>query len=114
MPKRTRKETTIPALPRANFVEPLVGPLQIVWCEPVLPRPRKGPAPGTVDRYGAADRALYSELKRLMREGRSATAAARQLADDGKVAGVGSPESRTRRLANRYLAESRKHDADTR
>jgi hypothetical protein len=97
------KKRTIRGLSPANSAAATPGP----WT-PVLPlRRRKGPAPGTVDRYGASDRALYPKLKRLMRkQSMSATAAARQLADDGKVAGVGSPESRARRLATRYLADS--------
>jgi hypothetical protein len=60
-----------------------------------------------VDSFGALDRALYSELERLMREEHmSATAAARQLADEGKVEGGGTPESKARRLSRRYLTDS--------
>ena len=68
---------------------------------------RRGPQPGTVDRYGAADRELYPDLKRLMSEQQmSRTAAARQLAGDGKVAGNGTKESQARRLAKRYRDDS--------
>jgi len=69
------------------------------------PRRRKGPAPGTVDRYGASDRKLYPELERIMREEhKSATAAARQLAEAGQVEGTSiNKESRARRLTKRYL-----------
>jgi hypothetical protein len=78
------------------------------WSVVGPPRRRKGPAPGTVDRYGPSDRKLYPELERIMRERqKSATAAARQLVEDGYVTGVGAPESRARRLAKRYLDDSR-------
>jgi hypothetical protein len=95
-----KKKHTIRGLPPASSATTPPGP----WVPPVWTRRRKGPAPGTVDRYGASDRALYAKLERLMREQQiSASNAARQLADDGKVAGVGTPESRARRLAGRYL-----------
>jgi hypothetical protein len=35
----------------------------------------------------------------------TATAAARRLADDKKVTGIGAPESRARRLAKRFLSD---------
>jgi hypothetical protein len=64
-------------------------------------RPRKGPAPGEVDRYGARDEALFDELERIMCEQNvSRTEAARQLSD--KIPGHGTPESREKRLAKRY------------
>jgi hypothetical protein len=69
-------------------------------------RQRKGPAPGALDRYREADRSLYPELDRIRQEEhQSPTAAARQLAEAGKVAGTGTStaESRARRLARRYL-----------
>jgi len=69
---------------------------------------RKGPVPGTVDRYGASDRKLYPELEQLVEKCGSATAAARQLADEGKVEGTGTTENRARRLAGRYLRDHRK------
>jgi hypothetical protein len=68
-------------------------------------RPRRGPVPGTVSRYAAADRALFDEITRLIRDGAgSATAAALQLAIAGKVAGTGIPESRAARLVKAYKA----------
>jgi hypothetical protein len=67
---------------------------------------RRGPAPNTVDRYGASDRALFDDLERIMRDtSASLRAAATQLADAGRIAGAGSPESRATRLARRYKAE---------
>lgn len=102
MPKRK-----ILGLPKTNSAA--APPVWQVVAAPSPPRRRKGPAPGTVDRYGASDRALYPELKRLIeKECMSPTAAARQLASDGKVAGVNtSVDSKARRLANRYLADTR-------
>jgi hypothetical protein len=95
------KKGTLRGLPPANSAATALGP----WSPVPPPRKRKGPAPGTVDRYGTSDRALYPRLERLMRRQKmSVTAAARQLADDGKVAGVGTPESRARRLARSYIA----------
>jgi hypothetical protein len=64
------------------------------------PRPRKGPAPGTVDRFGESDRALFPEIERIMREGHETVhAAALELASAGKIQGGGTPESRAKRLA---------------
>jgi hypothetical protein len=109
MRKPSRKQT-ISALPPTKSAATMLG----AWS-PVLPLPpepphkRKGPAPGTVDRYGKADRALYPELKRMMDDDHvSLTVAARQLANDSRVDGVGTPESRARRLAKRYSADSLK------
>jgi hypothetical protein len=69
-------------------------------------KPRKGPAPGTVDRFGESDREMFNELERLQREGRkSLTAAANELATAGKLAGDGAPQSLAARLVRRYRAE---------
>src|SRR5262249_48686687 len=55
-------------------------------------RPRRGPKIGTLARFREADEALFSEMKRIMKEKRvSATEAASRLAEAGKVAGHGSP-----------------------
>jgi hypothetical protein len=68
-------------------------------------RRKRGPAPGTLDRYGPADRALYGDLERIVREDRvSITEAATRLADAG-IAGIGTPASRAKRLAERYRSE---------
>lgn len=75
---------------------------------PVAQRQRRGPAPGTVNRYGDADRKLFPKIKRLMRERRiTASAAAAELAELNNVAGVGSKSSRAKRLAKRFLSETR-------
>lgn len=63
---------------------------------------RRGPRPGSVDRFGDRDRALFPELQALVADGRSVTAATVQLADQCKIAGIGSPVSRAKRLAKRY------------
>jgi hypothetical protein len=69
-------------------------------------RSRKGPAPGTVDRFGESDRALFPEIERIMREGRkSVHAAALEVASAGKVQGGGTPESRAKRLAKGFRKE---------
>jgi hypothetical protein len=80
------------------------------WTVVPLRQPRrKGPAPGKVDRYGASDRDLYTELERLEKKCGSITAAARQLAEEDKVDGTGTStkESRARRLAGRYFRDRR-------
>jgi hypothetical protein len=67
-----------------------------------------GPAPGSVDRFGDADRALFSEIELIMRnDHKTLHAAALELAFASKVQGVGSssPESRARRLAARFRKE---------
>jgi hypothetical protein len=111
------KKSTIKGLPLSNSAATPPGPFRIVEQparqpeqQPARPRRRKGPVPGTVDRFGESDRALYPELKRLMREERmSINAAALKLADEGKVEGVGTstPGSRAHRLAHRYRKEDR-------
>jgi hypothetical protein len=69
-------------------------------------RPRRGPAPGTVDRYGDADRALFSEMEGQIKTNQiSPLEAARILAQHGRVKGRGTQETRARRLADRYRRE---------
>jgi hypothetical protein len=77
---------------------------------------RRGPKPGTVDRYGEADRALFPEVERIMREDRvTASAAALKLAEGGvegkNVEGFGTPKSRAKRLTGSYL---KKREPETR
>ncbi len=68
-----------------------------------LARPAKGPVPGTLSRFAEADRALFPEIARLMREKMiSATEAAWRLVLDGKVAGRGNENSRVRRVVRAY------------
>jgi hypothetical protein len=70
--------------------------------------PRRGPAPGSVDRYGDSDRALYSEIDQIKREKQKSTyAAALELAYEGKVAGKGTKDNCARRLASRYSKDLR-------
>ena len=69
-------------------------------------RGRRGPAPGAVDRYREADRALFPEIRRIMRrEGKSLYAAALKLAELGKVKGAGTSVSRAKRIARRFNSE---------
>jgi hypothetical protein len=70
-----------------------------------LKRRPRGPKAGTVARYAEADRALFSEIRRLMQERKiSATKAAQVLAENGKIAGAGTDDSRARRLTKAYIA----------
>jgi hypothetical protein len=66
-------------------------------------RGRRGPKPGTVSRYGEADRALFAEMDKLIPQAGSARAAALQLAWDGKISGDGTEESGAKRLERKYL-----------
>jgi hypothetical protein len=68
---------------------------------------RRGPKPGTLRRFASSDRALFDELEQLMGKELSLTAAARELAKDGKIKGVGisTLESRATRLAKLYREE---------
>jgi hypothetical protein len=70
------------------------------------PPKRPGPQPGTVDRYGEADRELFPEITALTgAQHISVGEAAQRLADGNKVAGKGAADSRARRLADRYRKE---------
>jgi hypothetical protein len=60
-----------------------------------------------VARYTELDRKLYPELKQRAEKCGSITAAAVQMAEEGKVAGTGTPNSKARRLAGHYF---RDHD----
>jgi hypothetical protein len=75
-------------------------------------RRRRGPQPGTINRHGPADRNLFPEIERLAKEKGSITAATRQLAEESKVAGTGTPKSRAARLAKAY--RQWRDDAETR
>jgi hypothetical protein len=51
-------------------------------------RGRRGPEPGTLDRFRDVDRALYRDIERIVRKDRkSVSAAALELAESGKVKG---------------------------
>ena len=74
-----------------------------------------GPAPGSVDRFGDADRALFSKIERIMRDDhKTVHGAALELAFAGEIQGIGSstPESRARRLAGLFREERRKTTTD--
>jgi hypothetical protein len=67
------------------------------------PKRRKGPEPGSVDRFGDSDEALFPEIDRIRRESRkSVHAATLELAFAGRIEGTGSEASRAKRLAGRY------------
>jgi hypothetical protein len=69
-------------------------------------RGRRGPAPGAVDRYRDPDRALFPEIRRIMRtEGKSLYGAAVKLAEADKVKGAGTAISRAKRIVRRFNAE---------
>ena len=72
---------------------------------------RRGPAPGTVDRYREVDQVLYPELERIMLNYHKSTyAAAFELAEANKVQGSGTADSRAKRLAQRFKRDrSGKH-----
>jgi hypothetical protein len=66
-------------------------------------KPRRGPEPGTVDRFSESDRAVFPEIERIMRESRkSLNAATFELASAGRIKGTGTAASLARRLAKRY------------
>jgi hypothetical protein len=66
---------------------------------PVTTRQGRGPERGKIRRYAEADRALYSELEKLIaNNGYSKIGAAKALA----LQGNGTPESRAKRLLKQY------------
>jgi len=74
----------------------------------------KGPAAGSVRRFDKKDRALFPKITKLMQKGMTLTAATQKLANQGKVAGVGTPQSRAKRLTGLYRQEVARPLADTR
>jgi len=107
--KRSSRDRANNLLPPAMSAHTPLDRLEVVHWPAIHPANRRGPIPGTLDRYGKPDRALYPELKRLMDEKQlSATAAANELANTGKVKGIGTPENRARRLVRRYNEDCRK------
>lgn len=65
-----------------------------------------GPRPGTIDRFGAQDRALFPQMEEFISQGESITGAARRLVNERRVAGTSrTDESKVRRLARRYCKE---------
>lgn len=69
-------------------------------------RPRRGPTPGAIDRFGSSDRALFPEIKRLMARGSTLHGATLALAE--KIEGAGADESRAKRLARKFQKEGRR------
>lgn len=61
-------------------------------------RQRKGPKPGTVKRFEESDRSLFPEIVRLIHAGTPMTAACRKIADENKLAGPATNESKADRL----------------
>jgi hypothetical protein len=85
------------------------NPYDQIRIGPVTEPKRRGPVPGSLDRYGEADRALFSEIDRMVSEQqKSPTAAALILAEQGLVLGDGNELSKAKRLAKLYLQERRK------
>jgi hypothetical protein len=84
--------------------DPVPGTSAPVAAEQLKKRP--GPEPGTIDRFAEVDRALFPEMRALIKaEQLTRREAARRLLP--KIAGRrrSSEESRIRRLANRYRDE---------
>jgi hypothetical protein len=99
--------------PAAKLVESLsesttgpVAPVPVVKSAAPI-RPKRGPKPKTVDRYGKADRCLYPQIGLLVADGLTLTAATQKLADQGKVAGTGTATSCARRLARRHSKDQK-------
>jgi hypothetical protein len=66
-------------------------------------RGRRGPVPGKIARYQRADEALFPELRLLVSKyNMSITAAANELARNRKIAGLGTPENRAKRLVRAF------------
>jgi hypothetical protein len=64
-------------------------------------RRRPGPRPGAINRFAGADRALFPEMTKLIKQQHiSPREAAQRLSD--KIKGRGTIDSRIRRLATRY------------
>jgi hypothetical protein len=94
-------------LPNRQPNESMVTDSAPVASEPAAARKRakpRGPKPGTIDRYGKDDRALFKQMSALIKnENLTFREAAKRLCD--KIKGRGTPESRIRRLADRYRNE---------
>jgi hypothetical protein len=61
---------------------------------------KRGPAPGSVDRYGASDRARFPEIEALVKAGKTLTAATKELAST--LEGPATEESKAKRLRDLY------------
>ena len=58
-----------------------------------------------MDRFGESDRALFPEVERRMKDGKSVQAAARELAAEKRIKGNATEESLAMRLARLYRKE---------
>jgi hypothetical protein len=61
---------------------------------------KKGPVPGSVDRYGASDRARFPEIEALMKAGKTLSAACDELGPS--LEGPATAASKAKRLRDRY------------
>ena len=100
-------ETETPAAPTQSASEVRSENSVPVPSEPAAARKRvkpRGPKPGTIDRYGKDDRALFKQMSALIKnENLTLREAAKRLCD--KIKGRGTPDSRIRRVADRYRDE---------
>ena len=105
----------VPQIPHdwavATIAPTHLAPVNLAGAEEVAPQSAKqkrrpGPRPGTVG-YRKADRALFPELENLTGSGdaTSTDAAARMLAQQGKIAGGASLENKAKRLAEHFREE---------
>jgi hypothetical protein len=82
-------------------------------------RGRRGPARGSISRYGEADRKLFPEIEKLEGAGQTVNAITKAMAAEKRVEGSGTPDSKAKRLAKAYrihkmenllkLAETKSH-----
>jgi hypothetical protein len=75
-------------------------------------RRRRGPMPGKLRRFEAADRELFPVLEKLMKVDKSSAYAAALRLASGEISGEivsgwGTPESRAKRLSGAYLKDKR-------
>jgi hypothetical protein len=84
----------------------LSAPIASTPMAALSPRAAKGPVRGEIDRFGDADRALFPEIERLMKlKQLSVTEAVRIIANEHKLAGRGTLDSRIRRVSDRFRRE---------
>jgi hypothetical protein len=108
-----RAEESMPEPAPATEPSPPGEPKQPVSEKTAIRRRRRGPRPGTIDRFAQADRALFSEMTALIKQQHiTPTEAARMLSD--KIEGRGVGDSKVRRLAERYRKEVGKRTATRR
>ena len=100
---------SMPSRPATKNRSPIVASRKLAIPTPQdtrIGRGRRGPKPGTLDRFRDVDRALYRDIERIVRKDRkSVSAAALELAEAGKVKGFEHNRSRIKRLAPRFKRE---------